>query len=191
MRPTALVIAVVLLTVGPARAQGTVLVPPVDAPIVSYFEAPGSPYGPGHRGVDYGVPEGSDVRASAAGTVLFAGSVAGDPAVTIDHGGGLHTTYSVLADIDVSEGDAVRSGTIIGSVGTSHGTGDQGLHFGVKLDGAYVDPEDLLIALDPSDAIRLVPVERRPLSVIGIHASMPTDLPLTQECSQRYDLQRA
>lgn len=180
-----------MLLPGTALAQGWALVPPVDAPVVRSFEHPGSPFGPGHRGIDYGVPEGSEVRAAAAGTVTFAGAVAGDPAVTIDHGGGLETTYSVLGHVGVSEGQEVRAGSVIGSAGTPHGYEDAGLHLGVKLDGRYVDPKDHLVSVDPSDAIRLIPVQERPLEVIGIYASMPTDLPLAEDCRPRYDLEVA
>ena len=40
------------------------LVPPVDGPVLRPFLAPSSPYGPGHRGIDYDVVHGAGVRAA-------------------------------------------------------------------------------------------------------------------------------
>ena len=92
-RVFALVIAVTVAGAAPAAAQSTEhatswLIPPVDGPISRHFEPPQGPYGPGHRGIDLAVPEGTPVRAAAAGTVSFAGVVAGVLAVTIDHPSG-------------------------------------------------------------------------------------------------------
>ena len=84
------------------------------------FEEPRLDWGPGHRGIDYGVVAGTQVRAAAFGTVSFAGSVAGILAVTIDHGRGLESTYSQLAEVSVEAGDVVAAGTWIGVAGASH-----------------------------------------------------------------------
>jgi peptidase M23-like protein/palmitoyl protein thioesterase len=135
------------------------LIPPLDAPIVARFDAPEGPYGGGHRGIDYDAPDGSPVRAAADGRILFAGFVPGGHAVTIEHGGGMETTYSLLADTDVAEGDFVTQGHWVGTVRLAHGGRDGGLHFGVKVEGAYVDPEDYLGPLDVSDAIHLVTLD--------------------------------
>lgn len=164
------------------------LFPPVDGPIVSHFEAPTSTFGPGHRGIDYGIPEGSPVRAAGAGVVTFAGSVAGDRAVTIDHGEGLTTTYSILGSIRVRVGEQVTAGRVIGTSSVAHPEGRTGLHFGVKLHGRYVDPAGFLTPVDVSSAIRLAPVEAKPLAAIGIDVAMPTDGPRPRACVERYDL---
>ena len=111
------------------------LIPPVDAPIKRGFELPKGEFGPGNRGVDYAVAEGSSVRAAGGGTVTFAGPVPGTRAVTIDHGAGLETTYTGMAELFVRRGEAVDRGHWIGKSGA-------GLHFGVKLDDLYVDPQD-------------------------------------------------
>ena len=146
------------LPAAPARAYPLVLIPPVDAVVERFFEAPSSPYGPGHRGLDYAVAGGTRVRAAGAGVVSWAGSVAGNLTVTIDHGGGLESTYSILASIEVQRGEVVDEGRFIGSVGHDHESGSGGLHFGVKLNDAYVDPLDYLGPVDPNGAIHLAPL---------------------------------
>ncbi|MDQ4142913.1 MAG: peptidoglycan DD-metalloendopeptidase family protein [Actinomycetota bacterium] len=139
------------------------LVPPVDALVERRFEEPSSRFGPGHRGIDYAVAAGTRVRAAGAGIVSWAGPVAGNLAVTINHGSGLETTYSILADVEVARGEAVDEGRFIGSVGRDHAGDAGGLHFGVKLDDAYVDPMSFLGPVDLGDAIHLAPlVEEEP-----------------------------
>ena len=139
-----------------APQDGQWLIPPVDAPVARPFDAPKARYGPGHRGVDYHFGSGRDVRAAAAGTVAFAGTVAGVAAITIEHGDGLQTTYSRLSEIFLERGDVVAQGEFIGQVGTTHGV-TEGLHFGVKLHDQYVDPQLYLGPLDVGEAIHLVP----------------------------------
>ena len=134
------------------------LAPPVEGVIERYFEPPASSYGPGHRGIDYGVQTGTPVRAAGSGLVAWAGSVAGNLAVTIDHGGGLETTYSILSRVDVIEGSRVTEGEYIGLVGSSHEGNAGDLHFGVKFEDEYVDPLDHLGPADVSGAIHLAPL---------------------------------
>ena len=150
------------------------LAPPVDGVIDRYFEAPTAPYGPGHRGIDYGVPAGTRVRAAAPGTVVWAGSVAGDLSVTIDHGDGLETTYSILSNIEVSRGMAVDQSRFIGSAGSDHAGEAGGLHFGVKLHDEYVDPMNYLGPTDVSGAIHLEPL-------IEEEENLPHELTLAHE----------
>ena len=150
--------AVLVGSVAPAAsASAPALVPPVDGAVVRGFENPGHEFGPGHRGVDLAATPGTPVRAAAQGTVTFAGPVAGVEAVTIEHAGGLETTYSRLEEVLVRAGDVVEQGTWVGRTGHAH-DGVPGLHLGVKLDGAYIDPAALLTALDLSGALRLAPL---------------------------------
>jgi hypothetical protein len=135
------------------------LVPPVDGPIVARFQAPGTDWGPGHRGVDFFAAPETAVRAAAPGRVAFAGNVAGVNAVSLEHRGDMATTYTDLAEILVTEGAYVLQGEWIGRSSTPHrGGGEAGVHFGVKVTGRYVDPEDYLGPLDPSAAIYLTPL---------------------------------
>lgn len=148
-----------VLTLAPSAAQAESafrFIPPVDAPIASSFVAPASDYGAGHRGIDYATAVGTRIRAIGSGEVTFAGSAAGTPAITIDHGAGVVSTYTGVASIDVRAGDTVTEGRFIGATGSVHG--QPGLHLGVKRDGVYIDPASVLGAIDVSAAIHLAPV---------------------------------
>ena len=112
------------------------LSPPVDGPAVQEF-APIGAYA-GHWGLDFGVEVGTPVSAAASGSVTFAGSVAAMRTVTIDHGGGLRTSYSYLSSISVAAGDWVSVGQVIGASGLHHGVA--AVHLSVRVDGTYRDP---------------------------------------------------
>ncbi|NIR35437.1 MAG: M23 family metallopeptidase, partial [Actinobacteria bacterium] len=85
---------------------------------------------------------------AAAGEVTFAGAVAGSLFVTVDHGGGLRSTYGFVRAVLVTEGDPVRAGTPVAVAGGP-------FHFGVRLNGEYVDPAGLFGARVVR--VRLVP----------------------------------
>ena len=130
---------------------------PVTGPVIRGFDPPTSPFGAGHRGIDVAVPFGTPILAPEAGTVSFAGRVGGELFVTIDHGGGLSSTYSWLSSVTVRKGDAVAIGQQVGSTGTGHpGSAIPHLHLGMRLDGAYLDPLEILAPLGVQDLIRLV-----------------------------------
>ena len=107
---------------------------PVDAQVSDPFRKPEGPYGPGNRGIEYFTKPGDVVRATAAGEVSFAGQVAGELYVTVDHGGGVLSTYSYLSRISVFEGERLTQGEIVGLAG------ERLLHFSVRVNGEYVDP---------------------------------------------------
>ena len=115
---------------------------PVDeVQILRRFEAPPHAYGPGHRGIDLGAVE--TVRAPADGQVAFAGMVAGRPVLTIDHGDGLVTTLEPVVT-ELVAGHRVARGSPVGIVATGGHTRDGTVHFGVRWDGAYINPLRLL-----------------------------------------------
>jgi murein DD-endopeptidase MepM/ murein hydrolase activator NlpD len=155
------VLAALLAAPGPAAAATSEpALRPVRGPIVRRFEAPGTPYGPGHRGVDLAVPVGTPVVAARAGVVAFAGQVGRDLFVSVDHPDGLRTTYSFLAAVWVRKGQAVARGQVLGASGPGHpGATEPHLHFGVRFGEAYLDPEPILLdglRRDLAQAIRLV-----------------------------------
>src|SRR5690606_31066246 len=113
-------------------------------------EAPPHRYGPGHRGIDVSAPEGT-VRAVEAGTVRFAGSVAGRPVLSILHADGLISTYEPVTAL-VAEGDAVTAGQVVGQLwdGEPHCASGPCLHLGARRGQDYLDPLLLLGARGPS-----------------------------------------
>lgn len=109
--------------------------------VVRPFEAPAHAYGPGHRGLD--LTASGSVHSPADGRIAFAGEVAGRAVVTIDHGDGLVTTLEPVTT-ELAVGDAVARGAPVGVVSTGGHTGPGEVHFGVRLDGVYVNPLRLL-----------------------------------------------
>jgi murein DD-endopeptidase MepM/ murein hydrolase activator NlpD len=142
-----------------ASAAGT-WIWPVVGPVVRGFEPPETPYGSGHRGIDIATPVGTPVVAPAAGVVAFAGKVGGHLFVTIDHGGGLESTYSWVSATLVRKGDAVGAGAVIALSGAGHpgSTRPPHLHLGVRLGGSYVDPLAYLSPGSVVELIRLAPI---------------------------------
>lgn len=107
------------------------------------YVAPAHEYAPGHRGIDLALPEGMPVRAPADGVVAFAGSVAGRGILTIDHGDGLVTTLEPVQSL-LTAGSTVRRGEDVAALGVGgHAEAGQ-LHFGVRLNGSYINPMLLL-----------------------------------------------
>lgn len=94
-----------------------------------------------HKGIDIGTPTGNDIVAAAAGTVTIATySYSAGNYIMLDHGGGVSTVYMHCSKLLVSPGDKVKQGQVIAKVGsTGYSTGSH-LHFGVRVDGNYVDP---------------------------------------------------
>jgi len=98
-----------------------------------------------HNGEDIGAPKGTDVVATNDGTVrLTVDHIFSGKGVFLDHGLGFYSMYFHLSDVLVEEGEVVRAGQIVGKVGaTGRATGPH-LHWGVKLNGARVNPYALL-----------------------------------------------
>lgn len=109
---------------------------PVDGELTRGF-APSGLYG-GHWGVDYAADEGSTVLPAGGGVVTFAGPIAEVLSVTVDHGGGLRTSYSYLSRIGVDVGQHVDRSTVLGRTGLDHGAA--ALHFSVRVGDSYQDP---------------------------------------------------
>jgi murein DD-endopeptidase MepM/ murein hydrolase activator NlpD len=115
------------------------------AAVIHGFEAPPTQYAAGHRGIDLAAAAGAPVTAPADGTVRFVGTVAGRPVVTLDHGGGVLSSYEpVAATVStfsaLTVGATVRAGETIGVVATGGHCEARCLHVGVRIDGAYVSP---------------------------------------------------
>lgn len=105
-------------------------------PVLGYTKA--------HMGVDFAAPTGTPVWAMADGKVTQAGyKGANGNLVVIAHKGGLVSLYAHLHKIKVKAGQEVEQKQIIGTVGTTGRSTGPHLHFGVKVNGAYVNPQNL------------------------------------------------
>ncbi|RLK22981.1 peptidase M23-like protein [Micromonospora sp. M71_S20] len=123
---------------------------------VRRFDPPPRPWLPGHRGVDLAAAPGATVRAAGAGTVLFAGLVAGRPVVTVGHADGLRTTHEPVSPA-VRPGDHLTAGAPLGALLTGHPgcPAPACLHWGLRRGADYLDP----LALLGLGAVRLLPLD--------------------------------
>jgi hypothetical protein len=110
---------------------------PVSGAVARRFAYGANPFRAGwHRGVDLAAPPGSPVRAACSGVVVTA-----RPGVATLRCGPWRVTHLPLASHAVAVGDAVRAGSVVGTV--SVGGEHRGLHLGVRRESdrfAYVDP---------------------------------------------------
>ncbi|HEV7709586.1 MAG TPA: M23 family metallopeptidase [Asanoa sp.] len=129
------------------RGPGSSFRPPVEPPlrVTRRFDGPPRPWLPGHRGVDLASAPGATVWAAGPGEVVFAGPVAGRSVVSIQHPGGLRTTYEPLTPV-VRQGDQVAAGDPIGTLEAGHPGCPAAacLHWGLRRDAEYLDPLLLL-----------------------------------------------
>ena len=102
-----------------------------------------------HPGIDIAAPRGTNVVASATGTVvdlkrseLQAGY---GNFIDIDHGRGFVTRYAHLESISVKIGQRIKKGNVIGSIGSSGGSVAPHLHYEVLRKGKPVDPVHFMI----------------------------------------------
>ena len=114
-----------------------------------------SPYGPRinpitarysfHGGADYAAPAGTPVLAARGGIVSETGTdeILGHY-VIVDHSGGFQTVYGHLQRIAVSLNEPVRSGMILGTVGSTGMVTGAHLHFEIRQNGRTRDPETML-----------------------------------------------
>lgn len=159
----AVVLMAAALTAAPAGAEVGRLQWPLRpaAAVTRGFDAPAPNWTRGHRGVDLAGSTGQTVFASAGGTVVFAGELAGRPLVSVQHPGGLRTSYEPVRPA-VRAGQRVDTGTELGVLLDGHaGCPVRAcLHWGAMWGPAsradYVDPLALLmstpIVLKPVDA---------------------------------------
>ena len=134
--------------------QGTFLWPcPGNYNITSPY---GSRWGTTHKGIDIGASKGDDITAANSGVVItvyngcshnygkdkFCGCGGGfGNYCIIDHGGGYATLYGHATKITVKEGQTVKTGDVIGYVGSTGNSTGWHLHFEVRVDGVRKNPE--------------------------------------------------
>ncbi len=156
--------ALVVMSIGvftdapPANAVPDRLV--LSAPITPFAverltSLPQQPWLAGHRGLDLDAHVGEPITAPATGVVTFVGFVVDRPVISIRHDQGLVSSFEPV-DSTAVVGDIVARGKTIGTVtdARDHCARSQCVHWGLRLDGTYVDPLDYLEGFGP---IRLLP----------------------------------
>lgn len=94
-----------------------------------------------HKGIDFAGKIGTELYAVAPGRVISAGERSGyGTTVEIDHGLGFTTLYAHLSKINVSRGDWIRPGTVIGLGGSSGRSTGPHLHYEIRYKGAPFNP---------------------------------------------------
>lgn len=112
--------------------------PAVGGYISSYV---GPRWGRMHQGIDIARPSNYNILAAADGVVTKAGSAGGlGNRIEIEHSDGLKTVYGHLSSINVSVGQQVTTGTVIGIMGNTGNSTGIHLHFEVYKNGALQDP---------------------------------------------------
>lgn len=112
-----------------------------------------------HQGVDYTIPEGSSVFATADGVVrdVAQRNSTSGLTVVIDHGNGYETLYGHLSKANVRRGQQVRRGDIIALSGDTGLSLSPHLHYEVRNNGMRVDPiHYFFMELSPSDYQRII-----------------------------------
>ncbi len=96
-----------------------------------------------HNGIDIGASTGSSILASASGRVTTSKySYSAGNYIVISHGNGVSTVYMHCSALYVSEGEMVSQGQTIAAVGSTGFSTGPHLHFGVMVNGAYVNPRN-------------------------------------------------
>lgn len=165
----------------PAAAAGGVAPTftwPASGEVVRPFSPAVGDYGAGgHAGIDIALARGGEVRASAEGTVSFAGNTPVGMCVSVLHQGGFKTTYVSLGSAMVRRGQELQKGQVLGTSDGSrdHSSSAPHLHFGMFLNGVAVDPLPLLQGrwLDPAQSLFLGPCEDQ--ASIDAYVSRHTD----------------
>lgn len=123
---------------GPIRQGSGNFIWPTNGAVTSGF---GQRWGRMHEGVDIAAPEGTPIRAAAAGTVVMMGPSGGYGNYTcVQHSGSISTCYAHQSRFATSSGARVSQGQLIGFVGNTGNSTGAHLHFEVRVGGAAVDP---------------------------------------------------
>jgi murein DD-endopeptidase MepM/ murein hydrolase activator NlpD len=100
-----------------------------------------------HTGIDFRGEMGEPIHVTAAGTVTMAGWSGGyGNMVEVNHGNGLATRYGHLSKIDVTVGQSVRMGQVIGRLGSTGRSTGPHVHYETRVDGEAVNPAKFLAA---------------------------------------------
>lgn len=127
--------------------------------IIKGFQASANQYGPGHRGTDFEASPGTAVYSIAPAQVIFVGSVNGHLYISLDHGSGIVSTYSVGTKA-VKEGEVIEKGKLLGTVGKPlENDAENTFHFSMRVNDKYVDPMLYITGTIPVREISLTPID--------------------------------
>ncbi len=117
---------------------------PVSGKIISFFGKNKSPefnVVVDNSGIQIQAPQGTPFRAVSSGTVRFADWFKGyGKLVILDHGQGYYSLYAQASELNVSEGQTVAAGQILGAVGDTGSLVGNSLYFEIRKNGVPQDP---------------------------------------------------
>ena len=114
---------------------------PVGGQMASYFGSPRAEGGTTWKGLFIRAPEGEQVHAVAAGTIVFADWLRGfGNLLIIDHGDDFLSIYANNGSLAGTAGAAITAGQVIATAGNSGGNPDSGLYFELRHQGRAFDP---------------------------------------------------
>lgn len=123
-----------------ARLRGQLRLP-VRGELISRFGAPRLEGGASWKGLFIRSTAGGEVKAIAAGRVVFADWLRGfGNLIIVDHGGSYLSVYGNNESVLKEVGEAVRGGDVIATIGNSGGNSESGLYFEIRYRGQAVDP---------------------------------------------------
>ncbi|MFC6339496.1 peptidoglycan DD-metalloendopeptidase family protein [Pseudomonas sp. CCM 7891] len=137
----------------PNIPSNLVLDKPVNGPLSSKFGVRrffnGEERNP-HSGLDFAVPAGTPIKTPAAGKVILTGNYFfNGNTVFVDHGQGFISMFCHMSKIDVTVGQQLARGTVVGKVGsTGRATGPH-MHWNISLNEVRVDPAIFIGAFQP------------------------------------------
>lgn len=137
----------------PGQPSNLLFDKPVQGPLSSPFGLKrffnGEPRAP-HSGLDFAVPTGTPIHSPADGRVILTGDYFfNGNTVFVDHGQGLISMFCHLSVIDVSPGDKLKRGQVLGKVGATGRVTGAHLHWNVSLNDARVDPAIFIGSFKP------------------------------------------
>ena len=127
-------------------AAPKIVLPTTGYHLTARFNQAGGRWAHNHTGLDFAAPMGTPVRSVMAGEVIqadFEGAYGRQ--VKVRHADGTVTSYSHMSEFDVSVGDSVEAGTMVGRIGMTGNTTGPHVHFEVLPGGGSpIDPEPWL-----------------------------------------------